>query len=37
MYLKNKQMSVKKTQPCNAVQGILIDLKVAGGKGREKL
>ena len=37
MYLKNKQMSVKKAQPCNDVQGVLIDLKVAGGKGREKL
>ena len=37
MYLMNKQMSVKKTQPCNDVQVVLIDLKVAGGKGREKL
>ena len=37
MYLMNKQMSVKKAQPCNDAQGVLIDLKVAGGKGREKL
>ncbi len=33
----NIQMSVEKAQPCDTVQGILIDLKVAGGKGREKL